>query len=268
MDGKDSQEQSNSFFKRFWWVLILIVVLILLAVLAIQKVSRNNPATQNQTTNLTQKALKKDGPPLLIKNLPVNLAPYDSATGMAGDFKFTKQKLQFDILYSDFGFYIPASPDQPSKNNPQPTFIVPLGTKVHSLVDGYVVAIGKVWSGDYSIGVAENAQSQYIYETEHVINPVVKVGDKVKAGDVIAEVSDFDTGNPSGFGTVEMGILKGGNPPRHLCPFLYLDPSVKDKILSDIETLHNDWNTYMGKTIYNASDYKAPGCLMVDEIDG
>lgn len=260
---------SKSFVGMFWWVGIILFLAIIIIIFLFLGKKRNNTQGVPSFISLIKQGNKKDDPPLLIKNLPVNLAPYNPATGMAGDLKFTNQKLQFDMLYEDYGFYIPASPDYPGKYNLQPTFIAPLGTKVRSMVDGYVVAVGKVWSGDYSIGVGEKNQlSEYVYETEHVINPLVKVGDKVKAGQVIAEVSDYDVKNMPGYGVVEMGILRGGNPPRHLCPYLYLDPDTRDSILNSLDTLREDWNKYKGRMIYNTVDYEAPGCLMTRELEG
>src|SRR3989338_7183231 len=117
------------------------------------------------------------------------------------------------------------------KSSPQPTFVVPLGTPVRSLVDGVVASMPTLWSGDYSIQVTTDGQMQkWIYETEHLINPRVKVGDKVTAGQIVGEVSDFNHGAPSGFGTAEIGILKGGQQPQHVCPFAYLDLSIKEEI--------------------------------------
>src|SRR3990167_2893241 len=143
-------------------------------------------------------------PPLKLKSIGVEFS----------DFKFTKEKLQFNRLFMDYGFFIPASSASADKKNPQPTFILPLGTPVRSLVDGVVVDIPTVWSGDFSVMVGTgDEKNPWRYETEHVKNVVVKVGDKVSAGQVIAEVSDFDKSVPEGYGTVEIGILKGGNPP-------------------------------------------------------
>jgi len=244
---------------KVWIVLIIVMLVITAIVIYIVKLQ---PKKDSNST--TSNSANTDGPPLLIKSMPVKFAPYDPATGMAGDFKFTKADLQFDALYMDYAFEIPASPDYPAKRNPQPTFILPLGTKVTSMVDGEVIEITKLYSNDYSVMVGASKESTFRYETEHVLNPIIKVGDKVKAGDVIAEVSDFSSGN-QGFGMVEMGILKGGNPPRHMCPFLYLDPAVKDKITNDLKTFYSDWNTYKGKTIYNLADYKTIGCLIEEE---
>lgn len=208
-------------------------------------------------------------PPLLLKSIGINLDNYDPATGKAGDLVFTKAKLQFGVLFTEFGFFIPASSASKDKFNPQPTFLLPMGTKVQALVDGVVVDIPKLYSGDYSIMVAPDTQSRWRYETEHVINPMVKVGDVVKAGQIIAEVSPHNKQVNNGFGLVEIGILKGGNPPRHVCPFAYLDPSIKDEIFEKLLAFYKAWEDYRGDArLYDESSQKIPGCLTLDEIEG
>lgn len=209
-----------------------------------------------------------DEPPLLLKGIGVNLAEYDPATNKAGDFVFTKQKLQFDRIWMDYAFSIPASSAGAAKRNPQPTFILPLGTKVRSLVDGIVIDIPKLYSGDYSVMVAPDMQSRWRYETEHVINPTVKIGDRVSAGQVVAEVSDYDSRNTPGFGLVEIGILKGGNPPQHLCPFQYLDPSIKDDTQRNIRALNQAWEKYRGQSDLYDETVEPVGCLTTELVDG
>src|SRR3989344_4844968 len=156
----------------------------------------NPPATTVQPTALPSNT---DEPPLKLKGIGVNFE----------DFKFTKEKLQFDRLFMGFGFVIPGSSSSSGQNksNPQPTYVVPLGTPVRSLVDGIVAAIPTLWSGDYSIQVtADGKMQKWVYETEHIINPKVAVGDKVTAGQVIGEVINFDKGAAAGYGAVEIGI--------------------------------------------------------------
>jgi hypothetical protein len=186
------------------------------------------------------------------------------------DFKFTKEKLQFNRLIMGYGFVIPASPDNPSKANPQPTYILPLGTPVRSLVDGIVANMPTLWSGDISIQVTKSGQlERWVYEVEHVINPKVKVGDKVVAGQIIAEVSDFDKGAPKGFGAVEIGLLHGGGegPPEHVCPFAYLDESIKEETFKKMDELFKSWEEYVGdSTLYGETPI--PGCLTLDPIEG
>jgi len=175
---------------------------------------------------------------------------------------------QFDRLMMDYGFFIPASSASQEKFNPQPTFILPLGTKVRSLVDGVVVEMPKLYSHDYSIMVAADDKSQWRYETEHVINPVVKVGDHVTAGQVVAEVSDYDKGLPTGFGLVEIGLLRGGNPPRHICPYQYLDSSVKAEILGALKSFYQSWEEYKGDSALYDETVSVTGCLTTDGING
>lgn len=237
--------------------LVVITVIsfgIALAILGYFLINKNNQSVQKPV------AENSDTPPLLIKHLGINLDK---------DLVFTKEKLEFDAIFFDYGFVIPASSIGDQKSNPQPTFIVPLGTPARSLVDGIVVSIPILWSGDYSIQVtADGKMQKWIYETEHVINPKVKVGDKVTAGQIVGEVSNFNNSAPAGFGSVEIGILRGGNPPNHVCPFLYLDFSIKEAVYAKLRSFYKAWNEYRGKVIYNESAYLVPGCLTLREIEG
>src|SRR3989338_540303 len=167
-----------------------------------------NPKQQEYTTDAKTNDI--DNPPLLLKSIGINIDSYDPATEKAGDIVFTKSKLQFDVLFTEYGFTIPAdmSASGQNKRSPQPTFILPIGTKVRSIVDGIVVAVPTLYSGDYSIHVASSINSQWRYETEHVTNPLVKPGDTVKAGQIIAEVSSYNKESNAGYGFVEIGILK------------------------------------------------------------
>jgi len=207
--------------------------------------------------------IETDEPPLKLKGIGVNFE----------DFEFTKEKLQFNRLFMDYGFVIPGNESSSGndKSNPQPTYILPLGTPVRSLVDGVVANIATVWSGDYSIQVTKSGNlEKWVYETEHVINPRVKVGDKVMAGQIIAEVSNFDKGSPEGYGAVEIGILHGGGegPPEHVCPFAYLDQSIKDETFKKMTDLFKSWEEYIGdNSLYNES-LMIPGCLTLDPIEG
>lgn len=230
--------------------------------------SSSTPSTtRNETT-------ASDEPPLKIKSLGINIAAYDPATGMAGDLKFTKTKFTsgIQLLFSDYGYVIKAanSASGQDKSNPQPTFIAPLGTKVMSLVDGVVFDVPKLYSNDYSVQVYDGKNATWIYETEHVINVLVKKGDTVKAGQVIAEVSDYSAHGYDGMGLFEIGLLKGGNPPQHFCPFSYLDDSIKADTFAKLSALMKSWEEYRGDTtLYpEESTYPVLGCLSLDPIEG
>lgn len=232
-----------------------------------------SPSTpQAKTTpNPSAKAKGDDEAPLLLKGVGIDLDYYDSATGKAGDLVFTKEKLQFDVILTEFGFTIPAnqSASGQDKRNPQPTWLVPMGTKVRSIVDGVVTNVSTLYSNDYTIMVASDKNSRWQYETEHVSNPIVKVGETVKAGQVIAEVSPHDKQANAGYGLVEIGILKGGNPPQHVCPFAYLDPSIKADIQKKLIAFYAAWEDYRGNpNLHNEAAQPTPGCLTLEAIDG
>lgn len=252
--------------RGFTLVEIVIVVIVIAIAGAVGYLAYNkfngSESNNTDTKNTSSKAEVK------IKHLGVNLDEYDPATNKAGDFAFTKADLEFDRIFFDYGFIVPASSAGPEKSNPQPTFILPLGTKVHALVDGEVFDVPKLYSNDYSVMV-QGEGSELIFETEHVINVKVKKGDKVKAGDVIAEVSDYDAKNYAGMGLVEIGVLKGGNPPSHVCPFDYLDDSIKDNTLKKITALQKSWEEYRGdSSIYDESKVVIPGCLTREPVEG
>lgn len=245
-------------------MLIIIVIIAAIAGVGLFVMGKNKD-TKITSSNSQEVAKKSE---VKIKHLGVALEEYDQATNKAGDFVFTKEKLEFNRVFFDFGFEVPANSAGPAKKNPQPTFILPLGTKVHSLVDGEVFDVPKLYSNDYSVMV-KGEGSELIFETEHVINVKVKKGDKVKAGDVVAEVSNYDAKNYAGMGLVEIGVLEGGNPPSHLCPFDYLDDSIKDSTLKKITALQKSWEEYRGdNSIYDESKVLIPGCVSRDPIEG
>lgn len=249
-------------------IIVIILVLALLCFIGYYVYNANFGSDGQQRTNEAQDSTQSSSGK--IKHLGVNIDYYDPATGKAGDFVFTKEPLHTNLLFMDYGYVISGSSTSTGqdKANPQPTFILPLGTKVYSLVDGTVFDTPKLYSNDYSVQVQPEG-SDLIFETEHVINVTVKKGDKVKAGDVVAEVSPHDSQYNNGMGLVEIGILKGGNPPSHVCPFDYLDDSIKDDLLAKITALQKAWEEYKGdSSIYDESKVLVPGCVSRDPIEG
>ena len=205
-----------------------------------------------------------------IKSMPVNIEAYDPETKRAGDIIFPEQKLPEGVqpvIFSEFGYKMPGNSANgyQSQPSPQPTFIVAAGTKIRAMIDGEVVNVTKLYSGDYSIHM-KGSGSDLIFEHEHVIKPLVKVGDEVKAGAVIATASDYDAKNLFGLAVFEMGLLKGGNPPIHLCVFDYLDDSIKQDTFDNINALKKSWEEFTGdSTLYDESS-AIPGCLSRDPI--
>ena len=220
------------------------------------------------SSSSSSRAPTSNEPPLLLKSIGVNLGVYDPATAMAGDFRFTRNRLQQNRIWMDYGYIIPGGNGGLDKANPQPTFILPMGTPVQSLVDGLVIDVIELYSHDFSIHVAIDGQSQWRYETEHIRNPRVRAGDRVRAGQVIAEVSDWSSDSNDGLGMVEIGILRGGNPPHHVCPFQYLDPSVRDQLWDRIRQLYSAWEAFKGDTtLYDEASMPVAGCRTLAIVD-
>ncbi len=264
-----SKNKSQSGFAILEAIIILIIIVAIGAV-GYFVFAKNKKTEQSLTgSNSAQVAEKSSAK---IKHLGINLEDYDPSTDKAGDLLFTKQKFSSNIqmIFMPYGYVISGENTSTgvSKGNPQPTFIAPLGTKVHAIVDGKVFDVPTLWSKDFSVQIQPEG-SDLIFEMEHVINVKIKKGDTVKAGDVIAEVSDYDAHNYAGQGLVEFGVLKGGNPPSHLCLFDYLDDSIKEDTFSKITALMKSWEDYRGdSTIYDESKVVVPGCYSRDPIEG
>lgn len=253
---------------------VALIIFIGWRVLGTMSATSQQSATVNQDSSGSNPNVDPNDPnkaPLAIKHIGIELGYYAPTTNKAGDIVFTKTGLEAygNLLFFDYGAVAEANSAAQRRLNPQPTFIVPLGTKIHSLVDGVVVNVPTLYSNDYSIQVASSSESSWLYETEHVINPAVKVGDKVTAGQVIAEASTHDSQYHPGFGLYEIGILHAGNPPEHVCPFNYLDDSIRDDVFAKITDLYKSWEAYWGDdTLYDESKHVVPGCYTLDEIEG
>jgi hypothetical protein len=249
----------------FAHVAVLVIVIVIgVVVFAAWKVTSKKapePSVNNSQEKSSEVSSNMPEPSnkIVMKSIGFKLDYYNEATNKAGDMEFTKIPLNFNQIWGDFGQQDPRSPNDPSKRNPQPTYILPLGTKVEALVDGVVEDVRQIYSGDYTIMIRPSG-SDLMFETEHVDSPLVKKGDLVKSGQVIAQVSKHDSQYHAGFGVLEIGVLgQSGNRPSHTCPYSYLDDSVKDEMLKKITNVHNAWEKYLGKDVYPDKS-ELPGC--------
>jgi hypothetical protein len=133
-----------------------------------------------------------------------------------------------------------------------------------------VTKVEKLYSGDTTIWFARDQEDSWSYELEHVDKPAVKVGDKVTAGQAVAEVSAYTARHHPGYGLVELGLFHPlGRKPTHWCPFARFDPSVKDDYNKKITQLYSAWEDYVGdSTIYNQEAYPTPGCATLEHANG
>jgi len=211
----------------------------------------------------------------IIENIGIEIDFYNDTTNKAGDFQFDTFMYSWGDIYNEKIFYDygDSSTNETGviKLEPQPIFIAPLGTKVHAITDGVVSAISTLYSDDYTIQVIKENNPKWVYEHEHVINVSISIGDKVTAGQIIAEVSDYNQWlKNDGYGVLDIGILTTddeGNPLHH-CPFMYLNESVRDDYYEKINDLYRSWEEYTGNSsLYAEDEHAIPGCITLDPIN-
>ncbi|MFZ9630338.1 MAG: hypothetical protein ACO3C1_13430 [Ilumatobacteraceae bacterium] len=221
----------------------------------------------------------------MIETFGFDLAPFDAASGAAGamtiagvvpptlpdsDPNAAALDARNRYLFLPFGF---AEGDQ---TDPQWSFFLPIGTPVVSLITGTVCDVPLLYSNDYSIRVVPDGiecegpgRAPVMFETEHVIDPLVAVGDRVTAGQRIATVSDYQgIWTQIGFGIVEIGVaynLGDDGSPWHACPSRFFAPEAREAMLSTLESLMAAWSAELGEPdLYAAARTPEPGCFSAD----
>ena len=255
--------------------LLTIIIILFLILSGCNEQTSNTDESDTDSSGDNSDNSNDSGLPI-IENIGINIDYYNETTNKAGDFQFDTfifpwgEGIYNEKVFYDYGF-ISTNEDGTTELEPQPIFIAPLGTKVHAITSGVVSAISTLYSDDYTIQVIKEDNTRWIYEHEHVINVSVEVGDKVTAGQIIAEVSDYNTWlKNDGYGVLDIGILttdENGNPWHH-CPFIYLNKSIKQDYFDKISDLYTSWETYTGNySLYNEDEHEIPGCVICDPIN-
>ncbi|MGE0864440.1 MAG: M23 family metallopeptidase [Vicinamibacterales bacterium] len=215
---------------------------------------------------------------ILLQNLPLDLSALDYAAIAALRAGRDADWLPVD----DYGRVLPASSARPmAQTNPQAVFHAVLGTPVLAVVSGTVTSIPTLYSNDFSVMIASSGQGG-TWEHEHVMNVRVRVGDRVTAGQQIADVSDFEcawgrSGNPadpicqSRLGLVELGLLYGGTTPMHRCPFEpeVVDPSKQADIFAQLTSARTRIKAAFGSpSLFGESSWATPQCVTLSRVSG
>lgn len=251
------------------------VVLAIGASLFLLACSPSSPALDGSAPDASAAPSPTAVPTPLLRSLPLDLAAVDWQEVLAN-----ADILRGTPAIVDFG-YIDGAGTADERRNPQPTFYAPLGTPVLAPIDGVVTAIEPLYSGDLTIMfAAEPGRPAAAWETEHVRDPVVQVGDTVRAGQPVAVVSDYlctysrdEFGNEEwcgrGIGLVELGYLVGGAVPRHYCPFGDLtDPTALARIEAELDAARAEIESLLGTPIFDTSSWASPNCIVLEPIEG
>lgn len=207
------------------------------------------------------KPKKSDALPT-IYNLGINVEPYNPATGKAGDLTFKDLGVSYEsMIFQHFGYTMKPNENNPiPKLNVHPEYFMPRGSKIFAVSDGVVSDAPVIYSGDYSILVTPDDAPEWTLNYEHVVKPTVKKGDRVKVGQIIAEVSTNQM-NDNGFGKWALMIFKPTSDGiLALCPYTLFHDSVKAEMQGKITRFVKDWESFTGRNIYDEEKWFAPGC--------
>jgi len=223
----------------------------------IPQVQSNFDRTPWDENNTTDGSAPKSGRPVIM-NVGINIGTWDKTTNRAGDFFFDDTEYVNDKMFAEYGELVVN--DLGRKLLPHPTYWLPEGTELVAVADGTVQQIDFLEQlGDYGVLIMPKDAPQWTINYEHVSNVKVHEGQQVLAGDVIAEVSMHGD-----MGMAELMIFRGGATPADIvsvCPYLLLDPNVKEQYDQKILQLAADWEEFKGKDIYDESAWISPGCL-------
>ncbi len=193
---------------------------------------------------------------LVLKNLIVEIEPYDKSLGRAGGIIF---ELGDTLPFATFGEVVQG----PDGAKTLPTFeyhTVP-SAEVFAAAEGVVVNVhsNSGWN-DYEILITPDADSYWQVWYDHVQNVSVKKGDHVTAGQGLG-TSGIRSQTA---GRTELMVRYSNwrtGETYTVCPFSVFDPSLSSIYQNKISQLMQDWEDFKGdSTIYSQSSHIYPGC--------
>ncbi len=231
-----------------------------------------------------------DSPPLL-KNLLIaneNWGPYDSSTGISGDFEF-KSELQL-VFFDEFG-RVHSAGTPGAYDNPTFEYKVPRDTLIYIPIDGIIdffqfQPTTSYKQDDWELMIKPSRSSDWAVVIDHVVslscdrssrevcdNPLtingaeIYSGMQISAGDLLGYVGNYEDGEGgSVFGRTEISIgkyVRVGNQQdfNNMCPTNYLDPIIKASLQASVNQIMASYESWLGDSgFYDESNMVAPGC--------
>ncbi len=142
-----------------------------------------------------------------------------------------------------------------------PEFYLPVGYVVRGVSEGTVVGLDELEGPhDLNLIVQPDDAPKWRVAYEHVSNARVAVGDRITIGQPIAEVSPYR----ENLGKTSLLIFYGAESNRAggntaYCPFMLLDGTVANQLLSDLQTHINRWEEQNGD-VFNEDEWVEIGC--------
>ena len=234
--------------------------------------------TRMKTAHKLQKVTKHeefdDAKPVLQNLGGIYLAAYNKSTGRAGDITFDNRLVDptksIEVQTYLFGQKM-VHAGQPDRINPNLDF-----RGIYTQIDILAAINGKVLfikdqpgSNDHEIVIAGSDNSTWHIGYDHVVEPRVKRGDVVVAGQVIGKASPYKNGTYYYELQVNHKNSPLGDTLEYACPTTLLDSSVKAAYVEGINLMVRDWITFRTTDAYGPQD---GGCvkpsLKAQEVDG
>jgi hypothetical protein len=206
--------------------------------------------------------LCSDVPPVL-KNLGVDFAPWNPATGRAGAFIFAKGlHTPQSKIFLEFGAVV-EGPEGTKKVLPTFEYYVDRDANVYAATGGVVKYVEfQKDTQDWAIGISPRPGSCWVVEHDHILNPTVSKGDIVSPGQVLGKPGNWYWPDPM-IGRTEIMVIKRshGNDVAY-APFKFFDESLSQEYQQKVWRLMSDWENFVGdQTVYNQEAMIYAGCL-------
>lgn len=229
-------------------VLLVAVIVVVVGFVGWRVMSSSDEDSSEQTTSDKNET---DEPDISLQN--IGLASLDSvlvSTNATREFKDKGLK----------GFYVFGDSLSGGRLNPNFEFSsLKDGTKVVSAIDGMVAFIKEqTEANDFEVFIQPKEGSMWTLGYDHIVNVAVQKDDSIKAGDVIGEPAMQN----NGLTRFEIQINKDEEgKTTHYCPSVLLAESVKDKVLSALTAMQDDWEATTGLELYSLASQDPVGCL-------
>lgn len=189
-----------------------------------------------------------------IYNLAITIAPYNAATGRAGDFHFLSKQ---GALFLEFGAYVSSAPDA----KPLPTFEYRLwkNASVFAMAPGKVIRfVYQEQSKDYEILVRSTVDEDWAVGYDHLLSPRVKMGDVIAVGDTLGKAGTWN----DNWSRTEIMINNDATGLSY-CPFACFTPDSVAVYEARLSRLMADWEAFCKNySVWDEKKMVQPGCTM------
>lgn len=237
------------------WLIIVACIVIGLVVFAASRVINKKTATNtadNKTQQQTEQTQSTQKDELELQN--IGLQSFE-------DINYTDQALREYSSRGLKGFYYFGDSLSGGRTNPNFEFSsIKDDAKIVAAIDGVIVFTKEQpESKDFEVFLQTSESSQWIIGYDHIVDVLVKKGDKVKAGDVLGRAALQN----NGLRRFEFQVNKkqAGADDLHICPATLLAGSVKDAVTNSLKTMMDKWESTSGiSTLYDTDVQNPIGC--------